>query len=59
MNASWMHRNLFGGAERLRLDGEVSGIGGSTGGIDYSLGARFERPATFQTDMDLYIDTEI
>ena len=27
MNAYWGHRNLWGGAEQLRIDGEVSGLG--------------------------------
>jgi translocation and assembly module TamA len=30
----WEHRNLFGGAERLRLEGEVSRIGTNGGGLD-------------------------
>jgi translocation and assembly module TamA len=31
----WEHRNLFGGAERLRLEGEVARIGtGGRGGLD-------------------------
>lgn len=52
----WLHRNLLGGAERLRFDGEISGIGGtSSGGEDYSLNALFERPATFNSDTGLYI----
>lgn len=46
----WIHRNLLGGAERLRVDAEVSGISGNSGGIDYSLGARLTRPATFDAD---------
>ncbi len=50
----WLHRNLLGGAERLRLEAEVKGIGGDTGGTDYILGARFERPATFNADTDFY-----
>ncbi|WP_298861602.1 autotransporter assembly complex family protein [uncultured Sulfitobacter sp.] len=54
VSAFWLHRNLLGGAERLRLDAEVSGIGGSSGGTDYTLGARFERPATFNEDTDFY-----
>ena len=54
VSAFWLHRNLLGGAERLRLDVEVSGIGGGSGGTDYSLGARFERPATFNEDTDFY-----
>lgn len=54
VSAFWLHRNLLGGAERLRLNAEVSGIGGNSGGTDYKLGARFERPATFNEDTDFY-----
>jgi translocation and assembly module TamA len=43
----WFHRNIFGGAERLRFDAEVRGIEGSSGGIDYRLAASFARPGTF------------
>ena len=54
LSAFWLHRNLLGGAERFRVDGEVAGLGGETGGIDYSSGIRFERPATPRADVDLY-----
>jgi translocation and assembly module TamA len=54
LSTFWLHRNLLGGAERLRLDAEVRGIGGNSGGEDYRLGARFERPATFNPDTDFY-----
>lgn len=54
LSGFWLHRNILGGAERLTLDGEVSGIGGNTGGLDYSLGARFERPASFGVDTKLF-----
>ena len=54
LSSFWLHRNLLGGAERLRIEGEVSGIGGDTGGTDYRLTARFERPATFNADTDFY-----
>lgn len=54
LSAFWLHRNLLGGAERLRLEAEVSGIGGQTGGTDYKLGARFDRPATFNEDTNFY-----
>ncbi|WP_136634563.1 autotransporter assembly complex protein TamA [Pseudooceanicola onchidii] len=49
----WMHRNAFGGAERLRFDAEVAGIGGQTGGIDYSLGVTLTRPAFRHPDAQL------
>lgn len=56
LSAFWLHRNLTGGAERLRVDGEVSGIGGQTGGIDYDFSARLERPGTFFVDTDLFVE---
>ncbi|KIN64163.1 putative outer membrane protein [Sulfitobacter noctilucicola] len=59
LSAFWMHRNLLGGAERLRIEGEIKGIGGNSGGEDYSLSARFERPATFNEDTDFYALAEI
>lgn len=59
LSAFWLHRNLLGGAERLRIEGEVSGIGGGTGGTDYSLGALFGRPATFRPNVDLFVTAEI
>ncbi|MEP5759831.1 MAG: BamA/TamA family outer membrane protein [Litoreibacter sp.] len=59
LSAYWLHRNLFGGAERLRVDAEYSGIGGDTGGEDFLIGVRFDRPATFNEDTDFYALAEI
>ncbi|WP_245972267.1 autotransporter assembly complex protein TamA [Rhodovulum iodosum] len=59
LSGFWMHRNLLRGAERLRLSAEIAGLSGETGGIDYSLGALFERPATFTPDTALYVLGEI
>lgn len=56
LSGYWMHRNLFGGAERLRIDGEIGGIGGQTGGEDYRLAVGFARPATFTPDTTLTLD---
>jgi translocation and assembly module TamA len=53
VNGTWLHRNLFGGAERLTLNGEIRNIGVQTGGIDYGLGVRLDRPATFTPDTTL------
>jgi len=50
VSAYWLHRNLLGGAERLRLDAAIAQIGAKLPGIDYRLGALFERPATFSPD---------
>lgn len=55
LSAFWLKRNLLGGAERLRLDGGVSGIGGQTGGIDNNLSARLDRPATLTPDTNGYL----
>lgn len=56
LSGFWLHRNLLGGAERFRVDGDVSGLGGQTGGTDYSLGVRYERPATPKADIDLFAE---
>jgi translocation and assembly module TamA len=50
VTAFWMHRNLFGGAERLRFDLAVENIGASDNGVDYNIGVTLERPATFTPD---------
>lgn len=54
-SAFWLHRNLFGGAERLRIDLLAGGIGGDSGGEDFRLGLRFDRPATFTPDTGLFL----
>lgn len=59
LSGFWLHRNLLGGAERLRIDGEITGLSGNTGGVDYSLGAAFLRPATFRQDTDFYANALI
>lgn len=50
LNAYWLHRNLRGGAERLRIEGAARNIGSATSGADYSLGVTLDRPATFTPD---------
>ncbi len=50
VSALWMHRNLMGGAERLRVEAEAGGIGGESGGQDLRFSARLDRPATFSPD---------
>lgn len=55
----WLHRNLFGGAERLRIEAEVGGLGGDTDGVDSTLRINFTRPSTFDSDTDLYALLEI
>lgn len=50
----WIHRNLWGGGERLRFDGKMSDIGSGTSGRDYEFTTRLERPATFGRDFTAY-----
>jgi translocation and assembly module TamA len=57
--AFWMHRNLFGGAERLRFDAAVENIGAQSNGIDYRLGVTLERPATFTPDTLVSLGAQI
>lgn len=59
LSANWLHRNLMGGGERLELGAEVSNIGTQSGGIDYTLGAKLDRPATFTPDTNLGLAFEI
>ena len=53
LSGELMHRNLFGGAERLTLSAEATHLGVDTGGLDYDLAAAFDRPATFTPDTTL------
>ena len=55
LSAYWLHRNLLGGAERLRFDAEIANLGTTAedNGVDYRLGVTFRRPATFSPDTDL------
>ncbi len=50
LEAFWLHRNALGGAERLRFDAEVEGIGGDSGGIDYNLGTSLSVPGFRRSD---------
>lgn len=59
LTASWVHRNLLGGAERLKIEGEIANIGGANNGIDYLLGLQLDRPATFTADTTLRLATDL
>ncbi len=54
IEAYWLHRNLFGKAERLRLEAKVAGIGASLdpGDFTYRLGATFTKPGVYTPDTD-------
>lgn len=51
----WLHRNLFGEAERLRLDAKIAGIGFpiNTAEFDYAFGGTFTKPGILTPDTDL------
>ena len=68
----WLHRNIFGGAETLRIDSEIAQIGGGSSGVDYALSFRLEKPAvygpdtlfftefgTFYTDEEDYVEKKV
>jgi translocation and assembly module TamA len=52
--AFWVHRNLFGRAERLRFDASISGVArqDNSDELDYSLGVSFVKPGVFRPDTD-------
>ena len=55
----WLHRNLFGGAERLRFDAEISDIGAQNSGIDGFVSGLFSRPADLTPDTTLELGFRI
>lgn len=50
LTGSWLHRNLLGGGERLKLDGSFTNIGSGASGVDYAFGVTLDRPATLTPD---------
>lgn len=59
VSAYWMHRNLLGGGERLRIDAEMSDIGSDTSGRDEEVTVRIDRPATITPDTTAYLETKL
>lgn len=51
--AKWMHRNLWGGGEKLSVTGAGVGLGSAT--PDFVVGVKLERPATITPDTTLSI----
>ena len=50
LSASWLHRNLMGGGERLGISADVTNIGSGQSGVDYGLEVTLDRPATLSPD---------
>ncbi len=44
LSGFWLHRNLLGGAERFKIDGEIANIGAQNSGVDYSWTKKTMRP---------------
>ena len=59
VSAYWMHRNLLGGGERLRIEGEVKDVGSDTSGKDERITLRIDRPATVTPDTTAYVLTSL
>ncbi len=59
LSGFWLHRNLLGGAERFKIDGEIANIGAQNSDVDYSLGVTIDRPATLTPDTTLTFNTRI
>lgn len=59
LTGSWLHRNLFGGGERLTVFGEVANIGAQSSGMDYTLGATLDRPATPDADTTASLSAQL
>lgn len=59
LSAFWLHRNLFGGGERLRFDAVLKGVDSKYDLTEYQIGVRLARPATPVTDSSAYIATNL
>jgi translocation and assembly module TamA len=59
LSGYWLHRNLLGGAERLRVDAAIDRIGAQDTDIGYNLGVRIDRPATPVTDATAFIEARV
>jgi translocation and assembly module TamA len=53
-NGFWLHRNVTGRADRVRVEGSIEGIQANTGGLDYGLSARYDRPAVYGADTGFF-----
>ncbi|MFT4960526.1 MAG: translocation and assembly module TamA, partial [Paracoccaceae bacterium] len=53
LSTKWIHRNLWGGAERLQLEARISNISSSQD-IDARLAFRLDRPGILGADSDLF-----
>jgi translocation and assembly module TamA len=59
VTGSWIHRNLFGGGERLVVTAAATNIDAISSGLDYSFGVTLERPATPNADTTAGVSANI
>lgn len=57
VSLGWMHRNLFGQAERLKIDLSLDGIG--DGDLNTTFSVRLDQPAAFGPDENLFYLAEL
>ncbi len=53
LSAKWLHRNLFGGAERFQFEASIENIGGDED-IDGGVSMRLDQPAALGGDDNLF-----
>ena len=59
VEAYWAHRNLFGQAESLRIEGMIGGLASTENDTpDYRLAATFTKPGVYTPDTDLTFRAE-
>lgn len=59
LTGEWLHRNLFGGGERLTISGDVANIDAQSNGMDYALGVTLDRPATPGPDTTASLSAQV
>lgn len=59
LSGFWLHRNFLGGAERFRVEGQISDITRNGAEVDYSFGARLDRPASFGPDTTAFLRLDL
>lgn len=59
LSGFWLHRNILGGAETLRVDGEIAQIGTDGDDTDFRFSTRFEKPAAFGPDTLAFAQVEL
>ncbi len=59
LSGYWLHRNLLGGAERLRVDAAIERIAAQDTDLGYDVGVRVDRPGTPVADATAFVEARI